>query len=326
MKEENADKDVKLEGVSSVQNHKEKKKGQKGNAASHYDPYGNPNQQAYTSDPYGNLNQQYGYQQPNDNKGNKSKNKNQGGSYNGDPYNYNQQHNQQQYNMPGPYGNQNQNHQNHQGKKKGQKGNAAGHYDPYGNPNQQPSQASHPSTTGDARPVHIKEVTTCATTEDSYNGDSDPQNAQNAATNVDADMNLGDVDEIISKTQSMQLTSSHGTNVASAVCIAIPSPSYDFQGFSSSNQVEPCEDQCTCTHPYCHKWDGIYNCMDCRSKLNDSPEATEKNKDRLALEAELEKNTPVDVYIFIILLPDLCTHFLSIGIYAATAHVLLAVS
>ena len=35
--------------------------------------------------------------------------------------------------------------------------------------------------------------------------------------------------------------------------------------------------------------------MDCRSKLNDSPEATEKNKDRLALEAELEKNTPVDV-------------------------------
>ena len=112
----------------------------------------------------------------------------------------------------------------------------------------------------------------------------------------------GDIDEsvdgLISQAQSMQLASSHGTNVASEVCIAIPSPSYDsydFQGFSSSNQVEPCEDQCTCTHPYLNKWDGIYNCMDCECKLNDTPEAIEKNADRIALEAELERKTPVDV-------------------------------
>jgi hypothetical protein len=34
---------------------------------------------------------------------------------------------------------------------------------------------------------------------------------------------------------------------------------------------------------------------DCWCKLNDTPEAIEKNADRIALEAELERKTPVDV-------------------------------
>ena len=99
-------------------------------------------------------------------------------------------------------------------------------------------------------------------------------------------------DGLVSQTQSMQLASS---DAAIEVCIAIPSVFSTFQGFSSTNQVEPCKDQCICTHPYLNKWDDIYLCMDCWCKLNDTPEAIEKNKDRLALEAELERKTPEDV-------------------------------
>ena len=35
--------------------------------------------------------------------------------------------------------------------------------------------------------------------------------------------------------------------------------------------------------------------MDCECKLTDSPEVIAKNADRIALEAELERKTPVDV-------------------------------
>ena len=79
------------------------------------------------------------------------------------------------------------------------------------------------------------------------------------------------------------------------IAVDVTSPSLGFQGFSSPNKVEPCKDQCKCTHPYLNKWDGGYLCMDCWCKLNDTAEAMEKHKDRLAEEAELEKNTPVDV-------------------------------
>ncbi len=114
------------------------------------------------------------------------------------------------------------------------------------------------------------------------------------------------VDGIISQTQSIQLASNNGDGAnetadldgsvsVDAITVNTTAPSYDFQGFSSTNQVEPCEDQCKCTHPYFNKWDGGYHCFDCRYRLNNTPEAIEKNKDRLALEAELEKNTPVDV-------------------------------
>ena len=79
------------------------------------------------------------------------------------------------------------------------------------------------------------------------------------------------------------------------IAVDATSPSRGFRGFSSPNKVEPCKDQCKCTHPYLNKWDGGYLCMDCWCKLNDTAEAMEKHKDRLAQEAELEKNTPVDV-------------------------------
>ena len=114
------------------------------------------------------------------------------------------------------------------------------------------------------------------------------------------------VDGIISQTQSMQLASNNGDGAnesaeldgsvsIDAITVNTTAPSYDFQGFSSTNQVEPCEDQCTCTHPYLNKWDGRYLCMDCWYKLNDTPAAIAKNADRIALEAELERKTPVDV-------------------------------
>ena len=100
------------------------------------------------------------------------------------------------------------------------------------------------------------------------------------------------VDGLVSQAQSMQLASS---NVAIEECIGIPSAFSGFQGFSSTNKVEPCTDKCKCTHPYLNKWDSRYLCMDCWYKLNDTPEAIEKNADRIALEAELERKTPVDV-------------------------------
>ncbi len=45
------------------------------------------------------------------------------------------------------------------------------------------------------------------------------------------------------------------------IAVDVTSPSRGFQGFSSPNKVDPCKDQCKCTHPYLNKWDGIYNCM-----------------------------------------------------------------
>jgi hypothetical protein len=110
-----------------------------------------------------------------------------------------------------------------------------------------------------------------------------------AGNRSDTDQNE---DGLILQTQSTQLASS---DVTIEVCIGIPSVFSAFQGFSLTNQVEPCTDQCICTHPYLNKWDGIYNCMYCRYELNDTPEAIEKNADRIALEAKLEKETPEDI-------------------------------
>ena len=50
----------------------------------------------------------------------------------------------------------------------------------------------------------------------------------------------------------------------------------------------------TCGHPQLNKWDGIYVCRDCWVRLNDTEEAREKYKDRIAEEEEKERNTPSD--------------------------------
>ena len=51
----------------------------------------------------------------------------------------------------------------------------------------------------------------------------------------------------------------------------------------------------TCTHTSLNKWDGILVCRDCDARLNDTPEARDKYKDRIAEEEEKERNTPPDL-------------------------------
>lgn len=55
-----------------------------------------------------------------------------------------------------------------------------------------------------------------------------------------------------------------------------------------------CKDPSLCGHPFLNKWDGIYICMDCWYKLNDTPDSRTLNADRIAREVELELNTPRD--------------------------------
>ena len=83
-----------------------------------------------------------------------------------------------------------------------------------------------------------------------------------------------------------------GPNVTTEVCIGAPTVFSDFQGFAGVDVHLPVIEG---EYKYLNKWDGIYLCMDCGYKLNDTPEATEKNAARIALEQEKEKNTPVDV-------------------------------
>ena len=68
------------------------------------------------------------------------------------------------------------------------------------------------------------------------------------------------VDGIISQTQSIQLASNNGDGAnetaeldgsvsIDAITVNTTAPSYDFKGFSSTNQVEPCEDEDGLTSP-----------------------------------------------------------------------------
>ena len=96
----------------------------------------------------------------------------------------------------------------------------------------------------------------------------------------------------------VRLYRSSGANVATEVAIGMPSMGgvpmsfSDFQGFAGVDVNLPVIEG---EYKYLNKWDGIYLCMDCWYKLNDTPEAAEKNAARIALEQEKEKNTPVDV-------------------------------
>jgi hypothetical protein len=97
----------------------------------------------------------------------------------------------------------------------------------------------------------------------------------------------GSIDEVELDTA----LSTINTVVAASSTISISTFSA-FQGFAGVDVNLPVIEG---EYKYLNKWDGIYLCMDCWYKLNDTPEAAEKNAARIALEQEKEKNTPVDV-------------------------------
>ncbi len=109
-------------------------------------------------------------------------------------------------------------------------------------------------------------------------------------TNIHRNINVDQIVDVDDSIETVKESLSIAPIVVDTTFVSFP-----FQGFSSTDEVEPCTDQCECTHPHLNKWDGRYHCMDCGYVLNDTSEAMEANAVRIAFEGESEKNTPVDV-------------------------------